>query len=73
MIPGLQIIYSLGFDQPERVGDDYHIYFSTGDSSEITLSYRFNDRPCKLKIEKDGTGFGEMFMYLYVEVAEFSL
>ena len=68
MIPGLQIIYSLGFDRSEHVGDDYHMGFCTEeDYSEIMLSYKFNDRPCKLKITKNGKGFGEMYMYLYVE------
>ena len=41
LIPGLQIIYSLGFDQREHEGDDYTMYSS---KSEIDLSYQFNDR-----------------------------
>ena len=66
LIPGLQIIYSLGFDQPQHKGDDYTMYSS---ESEIDLSYKFNDRPCKLKIVGTPRGgqFDQVQMIMYVE------
>ena len=68
LIPGLQIIYSLGFDQLEHEGDDYSMYVSST-TSEIDLSYKFNDRDCKLKIvgAPKGGRFDQVQMIMYVE------
>ena len=68
LIPGLQIIYALGFDQLEHHGDDYSMYVSSS-RSEIDLSYKFNDRDCKLKIvgAPKGGRFDQVQMIMYVE------
>lgn len=66
LIPGLQIIYSLGFHKRKHEGDDYTMYSS---KSDITLFYKFNDRDCKLKIVGTPSGgrFDNVDMIMYVE------